>query len=449
MLYGGARYGGKTDFLLGDWLQDVPTYGPLWQGIVFRRTYDPELRETMRRAHQLYPQTGGKWFEGDREWRWPNGAILRLRHLDGDKDALAHQGQAYTWIGWDELGQWPTDYGYRFMIGSFRSAGGPVPTKRIRSTGNPGGAGHQWVKSRFISPAPGGYVPVLDETTGMERLFIPSRAHDNQIGMTNDPEYVNRLRGTGSEALVRAWLDGDWDVVEGAYFDNWSSARHVVRPVELPRHWTRFRALDWGSAKPFAVAWLAVSDGELQQFPDGAVVMYREWYGMRDGRPNVGVKMDAEEVAAGILEAEDGAERIAYGVADPSIWKSDSGPSVAERFARSGVVWRRGDNARVAGWEQVRKRLNGEDGRPMLYVFDTCPHLIRTLPAMQHDVHRPEDLDTDGEDHMSDCLRYGLMSRPYAAEVVSRAPPRFLAEATFDEILADHDRQRRHARVRV
>lgn len=280
----------------------------------------------------------------------------------------------------------------------------------FRATANPGGPSHLQVKERYIDPWPSGYRILRDEN-GLERVFIPSKLRDNPALTTADPEYVARLKASGSAELVRAWLEGDWDIVEGAYFDCWSSERHVVRPVELPRHWTRFTAFDWGSFRPFAVLWLAVSDGEIPQFPKGALVVYREWYGA--SAPNVGLKMVSPEIAAGILSREAKDEKISYRVADPACWKADDGPSIAEKMAQAGVRMNQADNSRVSGWEQVRLRLVGENDAPMLYVFNTCAHLIRTLPALQHDAHRPEDVSTDGDDHLGDALRYGAVSRPY------------------------------------
>jgi hypothetical protein len=175
--------------------------------------------------------------------------------------------------------------------------------------------------------------------------------------------------------------------------------------------------MDWGSAKPFSVGWYAVSDGELPQFPRGALIKYREWYGMKEGQPNVGLKLTAEEVGAGIKAREDG-ETIAYGVLDPSAFAEDGGPSIASRL---GVFFRPADNKRVAqagamgGWDQLRARLKGEDGKPRLFFFSTCRDTIRTLPVMQHDALRAEDMDSDGEDHAADETRYACMSRPWVA----------------------------------
>lgn len=427
LFYGGGRGGGKTSFLLGDFLQDIPTYGAAWRGILFRRTYK-ELEEVKIQTHEIYPQTGGVWSESDHEWRWPNGAFQRLRYLEREVDATRYQGQAFTHIAFDELGMWPTDVAYKQLFACLRSAH-EVPTKRVRATGNPGGAGHHHVKQRFIDPAPLGYQEIRDDQSPWPRMFIPSLVQDNQILMRNDPGYIDRLRGSGSPELVRAWLEGDWTAISGAFFTEWSQAKHVISAQPLPERWLRFRGFDWGSAHPFDVQWYAVSDGELPQFPRGALVCYRQWHGKVPGKPNVGLKLTAEEVADGILEREKG-DKIAYGVADPAIFAEDGGPSIAERMNRRGTVWRPADNKRVAqrgsiaGWDLVRARLKGIDGKPMIYWFDTCVDLIRTLPALQHDTSRMEDLDSDGDDHSADCCRYSCASRPWVPPLAAVPGPR-------------------------
>jgi hypothetical protein len=431
LLFGGAAGGGKSDFLLGDYLQDVPTYGKAWRGILFRRSY-PALEELMGRAQEIYPQTGGKWLEGKATWRWPNGAWLRMRHIESDTDVTKYQGHQYAWIGWDELTQWSTLFAYRYLRGRLRSAHA-VPTKRIRATANPGGVGHQQVKAYFIDPAPGGFTPILDPETGMTRMFVPSRLNDNRILLRNDPGYAGRLKGLGSDALVRAMLDGDWDVVEGAYFDKWSSVRNTCAPFAVPAEWARFRSFDWGYAKPFSVGWWAVASETCETedgvvIPRGCMVRYREWYGCKEGEPNVGLRLESEAIADGIKLREAG-EKIEYGVADTSIFDEDGGPSHAERMANRGVYWNRADKRRLPGWGEVRSRLVGvegddEDAGPMLVVFNTCRDFIRTVPALQHDSLKPEDLDSDGEDHVADEVRYACMSRPYVKEPRRDAPRR-------------------------
>jgi hypothetical protein len=285
--------------------------------------------------------------------------------------------------------------------------------------------GHQAVKAYFIDPAPGGFVPIRDAETGAERMFIPARLADNRILAAHDPGYAGRLKGLGSRTLVRAMLDGDWSVVDGAFFDRWSP-RNVCAPFEPPRDWTRFRSFDWGYARPFSVGWWAVA-GETTRRPDGtviprgALVRYREWYGA--GAPNVGLRLGAEAIAEGILARERAAgDVIAYGVADPAIFAEDGGPSHAETMRRAGVCWRPADNSRGPGWGQLRARILGDAEGPMLVVFATCRDFIRTVPGLAHDAARPEDLDTSAEDHAADEARYACMSRPWIAPAADGAP---------------------------
>lgn len=444
LFYGGAAGGGKSDFLLGDFLQDVPTYGRHWQGVLFRRTYN-ELEDLLRRSREIYTAAGGVWHEQPKTWTWPNGASLRMRYIERDADATRYQGHQYTWIGWDELTQWPTDYGYRFLRARLRSAHA-VPTKRIRAAANPGGVGHHWVKAYFVDPAPGGFVPIIDPVTKSTRMFVPARLRDNQILLSADPTYGDRLRGLASDAMVRAWLEGDWTVIEGAYFDCWRYDLHVLDPFEVPREWARFRAMDWGSAKPFSVGWWAIVTDDYRPrigrlLPRGALVRYREWYGDTTGGINVGLKMTAEQVAAGIIERERDDPALKYAVLDPACFKEDGGPSIAERINRALVGARRkpfhaADNSRVpqrgsmGGWDQLRARLVGADGLPMIYCFSTHGASIRTIPALQHDPARMEDVNTESEDHAADEWRYACMSRPYSPIVKRPTPTQKLGYST-------------------
>jgi hypothetical protein len=426
VFFGGARGGGKTDGVLGDFLEHADTYGKDAIGLMIRRQRT-ELVETIERSKAIYTPLGWTYHEQDKMWRAPNGARLRFAYLERDSDAEGYQGHSYTRLYFEEIGNFPSDRPILKLMATLRSGAG-VPVG-FRATGNPGGPGHQWVRARYIDPAPLGFQLIKDAVSGLERVYIPSRVHDNKyLGES----YVAQLKASGSKELVKAWLEGDWSVIEGAFFDCWDSSQHVIRPFEVPNEWLRFRSADWGSAKPFSVGWWAVVGDDFPTetgavLPRGAIVRYREWYGK--SAPNTGLKFTAEEVAQGIVDREQVGEKIAYGVLDPAAFNVDGGPSIGERMAKIGASFRRADNKRVAqlgaigGWDQMRQRMKGDgDGRPMIYTFSTCVDSIRTIPALQHDQDKPEDLDTDGEDHAADEWRYACMSRPY--QPASAAPPK-------------------------
>jgi len=464
VFYGGARGGGKTDGALGEWASHADLYGEHAIGLMVRRTL-VQLTETIERSKQIYRPLGAKYHEQDKLWRFPNGARLRFAYLERDADADGYQGHSYTRVYIEEIGNFPSPVPIMKLMATLRSGVG-VPCG-FRATGNPGGPGHQWVKARYIDPAPLGWEIITSEFTNpfdgktvkRDRVYIPSRLHDNRyLG----PEYVANLHLSGNAELVRAWLEGDWSVIAGAFFPEWDTQKHVVRPVALPKDWTRFRSMDWGSAKPFSVGWWAISDGTLAQFPRGALIRYREWYGQKPNEPNVGLRMPANEVGEGIVSRETvGLERehITYSVLDPAAFAANGGPSIAEMIVGGGAKgFRPADNKRVGprgamgGWDQLRGRLVGSEGRPMLYVFDTCTALIRTLPALQHDANRPEDVDTDAEDHAPDECRYACMSRPWVSDDQPKPAPVYpgltiggahpKGAPTVDDIWRDHARGR-------
>lgn len=456
VFFGGARGGGKTSGMLGEWLNHAQAYGRDASALMVRRERT-QLMDTVEESKKLYSLLGASFNETDKMWRMSNGARFQFAYLENDADAEAYQGRQLTRLYVEEMPNFPRPDPIMKLKATLRSVKG-VPTG-FRATGNPGGSGHTWVKQRYIDPAPGGYKILVDDA-GLERVFIPSRVQDNAALQLADPGYVARLRASGSDELVRAWLEGDWNVVQGAFFGEWSTAKHVVTPRALPREWVRYRAADWGSAAPFAVYWIAVSDGSLAEFPRGALVVYREWYGCavgKDGtwKANVGLKLTAEDVADGILERQEPTEKVDFGVLDPAAFANHGGPSIAERMGVRGAQFHRADNTRVgvrgamSGWDGVRQRLKGDDdGRPMLYFFSTCVHAIRTIPALQHDMMRPEDVDTDGEDHAGDAIRYGCAARPWVrASLKAEPPPRLrgATERTLNEIIKARTRARLEA----
>lgn len=444
ILFGGARGGGKSDAVLGEFASHADQYGKDAIALCIRRERT-QLTELVERSKVLYTPLGAKFHEQDKMWRFPNGARLRFAYLENDSDALSYQGHNYSRVYVEEMGTFPNPDPIFKLMATLRSGSG-IPCKFI-ATANPGGPGHLWIKQRYIDPNPNGMTIISDTFEGgitKDRVFIPSKLKDNKYINNND--YIGSLYLSGNEQLVKAWLHGDWNVTLGAFFQEWDPSKHVIQTFDVPKHWTRFMSMDWGSSKPFSVGWWTITPDEFDSsldipyydlsqkriiLPRGALVRYREWYGSADvnGRnPNVGLKFTAEEVAQGICLREAGEPRdgrglarMAYRVIDPKAFSEDGGPSHVERMSRPPyrLSFTRADNKRTAqvgamgGWDQVRARLKGDGEMPMMYFMDNCHSAIRTLPALQHDEMKMEDVDSDGEDHAPDEIRYACMSRPY------------------------------------
>lgn len=471
VFFGGARGGGKTDGVLGRWAIRDGILGPEFNAVAVRPT-SVSWDDAVERSKQMYGPLGGKFNETKLTWRMPRGGRVRFAYLESVSDADQYQGKNVTDVWVEEAGQYPTTVGPKFLPrpiarlkAVLRARKGIVPQMIL--TGNPGGAGQHWIATRYqLIPFPRRPKVIDVEAESGEVIkaaVIPSRVSDNR--MIDQEMYVSGLRQSGSDALVSAWLNGDWSAVEGAFFDCWDEGRHVVEPFDIPAHWLRFVAMDWGFAAPFSVGWWAVagepraisggrivsaSDAAALQavghrvhaIPRGAIIRYREWYGTG------GARLTAEEIAHGILERElPAGERrdlenattqydrpvIGYGVLDPSAFDVSRGPSIAEQMARAGVFFRPADNRRVraggaiSGWDQMRGRLVGdEDGNPMMAVFSTCKDFIRTIPVLQHDPDKAEDLDTTAEDHVADEARYACMSRPWMRELPNVPKQRML-----------------------
>lgn len=445
VLYGGAA-GGMKSFLLRAsamrWCADVAGV----QVYLFRRTL-PDLRDNHLRGPSSFHvmladlvQSGHvKYRAVENEFEFWNGSILHLCYCDSEGDVEKYRGAEIHVLLIDELTHF-SEYQYRFLRSRVRVAGLKVPEKykgrlpRIETASNPGSIGHAWVKRTFISPKPAMEVwRAGAEEGGMLRQFIPAKLAENPYLTRDDPQYADRLRGLGASELVRAMLDGDWDIIAGQAFEKLRRDLHGIEAFEIPRHWMRFRAMDWGSARPFCVDWYAVAsedvhvrNGAILSGDDvsgavlvqrGCMVMYRQWYGWT-GKANEGLRMEVGEVAQGVV-SRSGDERYAWTVGDPSMWKVDGGPSHAESMLRHGVPMRRGDNSRNAGYVEMRSRIAGTERGPMLFVFKSCHDgFWRTLPDLVMDEHtygpKSEDVDTQQEDHAYDACRYACMSRPWA-----------------------------------
>lgn len=415
ILYGGAVGGGKSFLMRAAaivWCAQIPGL----QVYLFRRLRDDLVKNHIEGPKGLrmllipWSKAGLVTIVED-EIRFWNGSKIYLCHCKDEKDRYKYLGSEISLLLIDELTTF-TETIYRFLRSRCRMVGLTLPPElagkfpRIICGSNPGNAGHAWVKAAFIDRRPSFEIERMpEEEGGMLRQYIPAKLDDNPSMAADDPGYGAKVSGLGSPELVRAMRDGDWNVIAGAFFPEISS-QHIIKPRSLPAYWMKFRSFDWGSARPFSVGWWTVSDGELAEFPRGAIIRYREWYGAKrdsGGRtiPNTGLRMTAEQVADGIIERERGdvtGNRTMGGVADPSIFHEDGGPSIADRMASRKVYWRAADNSRVGklgamgGWDQVRARLIGDGERPALYVFDTCVDWVRTMPALQHDEGRPEDV---------------------------------------------------------
>lgn len=420
IFFGGARGGGKTDGVLGKWAIKEARYGEAFNAIMFRRT-TVSSDDAIERSKQIYGPLGGVYNESKSFWRMPNGGRVSFRYLETIDDANEYQGRNLTDAWVEEMGQYARPDPIDRLFGVLRSASG-VPVQLI-GTANPGGAGQHWIAERYgLIPFPDRPKIVsrkLDNGSVHKMAVIPSRITDNRIMLGADPGYIDRLHLVGTKQLVKAWLDGDWSAIEGAFFDDWSS-KNIVKPFAVPEQWQKFRSMDWGFAAPFSVGWWTVAGDDFNGIPRGALVRYREWYGA--SKPNVGLRLIAEKVAEGIKDREK-LDGPIFGVLDPAAFAEDGGPSIAERMQRRGVLFRPADNARVSqrgamgGWDQMRSRIIGDGGRPMLYVFETCKDFIRTIPTLQHDQNRAEDLDSDMEDHIADETRYACMSRPWIKSI--------------------------------
>lgn len=435
IFFGGARGGGKTDGVLGKWSIKAEIYGKHFNAMMFRKT-TVSSDDAIQRAKEILMPLGWKYNESKLRFVSPKGARIGFGYLETVDDANAWQGRNLTDVWIEEAGLYADDRPIMRLFGVLRSAHG-VPVQMIL-TANPGGPGQHWIRTRYkLYPFPKQPIVVKRELPNGEAhlvAVIPSRLTDNRILLTSDPGYVNRLYLVGSAALVKAWLDGDWSAIEGAFFDNWNNAKHVWPKFAIPKDWTKFLAGDWGSARPFSFGWYAIAAEDCVIFEDkrlikrGCLIKYREYYGMVRDKPNVGLKLHAEVVAQNLLKMTPASEKLDVGVIDPACFAEQGGPSIAERMMgvkldERSILWRPADNKRlgrdghIGGWDQLRARLEGEDGHPMLIFLENCEHTIRTIPVLQHDANNAEDLDSDSEDHAGDETRYACMSRPYIRAV--------------------------------
>lgn len=404
VLYGGAAGGGKSYSII--W--DAVTFALAHKNVniaIFRKTY-PELEKSIiLEALKVIPP---HWYtynkKEHRMYIKATEATIDFNYCQYDSDVYNFQSAQYDRLYFDELTHF-NRFVYIYLMSRCRSTKeGVVP--QIKCASNPGNIGHEWVKRRFIEDAvPGELTTRQDPDTEVTYTtqFIPAKLSDNTY-LAEDGNYERQLKRMPIEER-RMLLDGDWTILKGQYFSEWRYDIHVVKPYSLPNHWTKIRCLDWGWAKPSAVLWIAFDE-------KGNAYVYKEL---------IVTETTDEKLVAKIHEMSKG-EDIAYTMADPSLWSTtqyERGESIAYRMANMGIPMIKGDNNRVAGWNLIHSYLAFDDKKPpKLHVFENCHYLIDTLPGLIRDENKPEDLDTRGEDHAADALRYGLMTKP----LLSRKP---------------------------
>lgn len=406
--FGGARGGGKS------WAVRVKSIllalaHPGIRIMIIRRTY-PELRiNHILPIRSMLPAGMYQYNDSRKELTFPNSSMIFYRFCAGDNDLPGFQGLECDVMFIDEATQF-SEQQYLVLKACVRGVNS-FP-KRVYLTCNPGGQGHGWVKRLFVDRK------YTEEENPDEYSFIRSNVYDNKVLMESQPDYVSQLE-TLPNKLRRAWLEGDWGIPEGVFFEEFRDDpqhyrdrrwTHVIDPFDIPDDWRIYRSFDWGYAKPFSCGWWAVDY-------DGVAYRILEFYGCEPKEPNTGIKWTAQKVFKEIHRIETEHEWLKgkkiFGVADPAIWMTDTGKSVYEDAMEQGVVFTKGDNTRLPGWLQMRYRLAfDENGFAMMYVFKNCKSFIRTIPELMFDEYKPEDLDTEGEDHIADETRYFCMSRP-------------------------------------
>lgn len=459
-LYEGTRGNGKTDSLLMDYVKEVGRgYGSAWRGILFRKTYK-QLGDVIAKSRKWFPRIFGakgcSYNAGDAVWTWPTGEMLLFRHWMRADDYDNYHGHEYSWLALEELCAWSEPSIILKMQSTVRCSdellGKSIPM-RVRSTTNPYGAGHGWVKRRYNLHLPIRDRRVMRNLLDKEGKPLPDRVsihgdvRENKILLKADPFYLDKLRAScKSEAERKAWMEGSWDIVAGGMFDDlWKTEVHNVLPFDIPRTWKIKPSFDWGSSKPFSVGWWAISDGcdvrlrtgAIRSTVRGDIFRIREWYGHDPQETNTGLKLTAAEVSKGMIERQLAwgfQDRVSLGVADSAIKSYENGHSVEIDMAKEvrldngmtypGIKWKLADKrsgSRKLGWLAIRQRLmnslpnpsGAPREKPGLFVFGTyCHDWLDKVLSLPRDEDDMDDVDTEAEDHAADETRYFVYELP-------------------------------------
>ena len=339
-----------------------------------KESFEDLIRKVFRYTHHA-PTADGLTLK--------NGSRIIIGGFKDDRDIDKYLGIEYDVIVIEECTQ-ISETKKNAIRGSLRTSKPWRP--RVYLSTNADGIGLQWFKKDFVEPS-------RNKEEKATRFFDVTHI----LNPFTNPEYEAWLDSlTGP--LRKAWRDGDWDAFAGMAFPQWNRERHVIQPFEIPSHWVKWRATDWGFASPFSTHWYT-KDPDTRR-----IYAYREFYtaGLTD-----------RQQARGIKDMTPDSETIFAHYADPSLWerKNRDGEvfSTADEYRKEGIVLIKGDNDRLSGKRKVNNILADlTDGEPGLQIFENCPKLAEQLGSLASDKLNPEDVDTDQEDHAYDDLRYAL-----------------------------------------
>ena len=414
VLFGGAAGGGKSYGQMADALLFALRY-PGSKQLVLRRSFSELDKSLIRLSLCLFPREIYSFNAANHTGKFKNGSLIDFGYCAGERDVYQYQSAEYDVIRFDELTHF-TESQYVYLISRVRGANN-YP-KQIKSTTNPGGIGHGWVKARFIDPAPGG--ESFTGSDGLSRIFIPSLLSDNKFLCEGDGEYEKRLLAL-PERERKALLYGDWNIFEGQYFTEFDPKKHIISPFEIPKSWRKFRTVDYG-LDCLACLWIA-------RAPDGTSYVYREFC-----KPNLTIS----QAAAEILNRTPVGEDIYATLAPPDLWSrsQETGRSKASIFAEWGISFTRTQNDRECGWLAVKELLLSEGG---IRIFNSCTEIIKCLPALTVDRIRPTDCSTEPHEitHAPDALRGYAIFYSAPAEAKGEIKCRWTEDMWQDYYLAD------------
>ena len=416
VLFGGAAGGGKSYGQAVDALLFALRY-PTSKQLILRRTFSELDKSLIRTTLSLYPKEIYSFNSSNHTGRFKNGSLIDFGYCATENDVYQYQSAEYDVIRFDELTHF-TESQYVYLLSRVRGVGN-IP-KQVKSTTNPGGIGHGWVKARFVDPSPQGKSFLGDD--GMRRIFIPALLSDNAFLSKGDPGYEKRLKAL-PEREKKALLYGDWNIFEGQYFSEFNPTLHVIEPFEIPRSWRKYRTIDYGLDR-LCCLWIAVS-------PDGKSYVYREFC-----KSNLTISQAAAEILARTPDGED----IYATLAPPDLWhrSQESGRSKATLFSEFGLNFTRTSNDRECGWLAVKEMLIGGRSGEIRF-FKTCEEIIKCLPALIIDRMRPTDCLTEPHHitHAPDALRGFAIFYSRPAEATSKGTIKWTQDMWEDYLIAD------------